>query len=591
MRKSQAVQAAIKGSWLDRAIGVVAPRVALKRAQARATMAIAGKYNGGSRSRRATKGWGTSGADADTDLADREVMIARSQELFCNSPLARGAINTNVTSVIGSGLELGAAIDREYLGMSDDEADAWEGAAEREWRLFSETPECDVERKQNFAGLQVQVLRSSLLCGDVFSLLPMFQRAGSPYQTKVQLVEAPRVCNPQFGTNRVGLVDGVEKNTLGAAIAFYILKQHPQSMLPDARRYEWERYEAFGANTGRRNVLHVGRFTRIGATRGEPYLAPVIEKLRQLTQYAEEELYAATVAALFTVFITSEDGNADLDAFDDDSEPTAEGEDYKLGRGAMIGLRPGENVSTATPGRPNQAFKDFVTAVTEEIGVALEIPHEVLIKHFTSSYSAAQASLLEVWRFFRTSRTWISSSFCQPVYEAVLLEAVASGRLSAPGFLSGDPLVRKAYCGSEWTGPGRGQIRGDVETKAAVQRIEAGLSTRKREALEINGSDADRVHKRLVREEQQRTRDGLVASAGGAQGDASGGFKAAADAYGVAVRAGAITPQLEDEEHLRRSGELPPMSGAALAAWRAEQVRRPITITPIETMTPSGDEE
>jgi hypothetical protein len=56
--------------------------------------------------------------------------------------------------------------------------------------------------------------------------------------------------------------------------------------------------------------------------------------------------------------------------------------------------------------------------------------------------------------------------------------------------------------------------------------------------------------------------------------------KAAADAYGVAVRAGVITPQAEDEEEFRKRLALPPMSPDAKAAWRNDKgTRRPITLT------------
>jgi capsid protein len=55
----------------------------------------------------------------------------------------------------------------------------------------------------------------------------------------------------------------------------------------------------------------------------------------------------------------------------------------------------------------------------------VEIPFEILIKHFTASYSAAQAALVEAWKFFSARRSWMADKFCQPVYELVIAEAVA----------------------------------------------------------------------------------------------------------------------------------------------------------------------
>lgn len=54
--------------------------------------------------------------------------------------------------------------------------------------------------------------------------------------------------------------------------------------------------------------------------------------------------------------------------------------------------------------------------------------------------------------------------------------------------------------------------------------------------------------------------------------------KATSDAFGVSVRAGAITPSQEDEQFMRAKLGLPPMSAAVKEAWAKEGVRRPITI-------------
>ncbi len=51
------------------------------------------------------------------------------------------------------------------------------------------------------------------------------------------------------------------------------------------------------------------------------------------------------------------------------------------------------------------------------------------------------------------------------------------------------------------------------------------------------------------------------------------------DAYGVAVRAGAITPAIEDEETFRTEAGLPAMPKAVRGAWADDKgFRRPITL-------------
>lgn len=105
-------------------------------------------------------------------------------------------------------------------------------------------------------------------------------------------------------------------------------------------------------------------------------------------------------------------------------------------------------------------------------------------------------------------REWMTDDFCRPVYELWLTEAVARGRISAPGFLT-DPLIRQAYLQSEWVGPAAGQLDPTKEVAAAVTAIENGLSTREAEAIKINGSEyAANVDKLTVENKLLRKANG-----------------------------------------------------------------------------------
>lgn len=56
-------------------------------------------------------------------------------------------------------------------------------------------------------------------------------------------------------------------------------------------------------------------------------------------------------------------------------------------------------------------------------------------------------------------------------------------------------------------------------------------------------------------------------------------FRSLADAYGIAVRAGALTPQRDDEDFFRKEVKLPTTSKDVKSAWDDDGgVRRPITL-------------
>lgn len=497
---------------LDKAIEFVAPSRAARRMQARAYMALVGSYIGASKTRRATSQWKPVLGDADADIIyDLLTLRLRSRDMLRNEPIAVGAVSTCMTNVVGTGLKLQSRIDREVLKLTDDDADAWENKAEREYRLWAESRECDRSRQWNMAQIQELVFRQSLEAGEFFLNLPRIERIGSPYRLKLQLIEPDRVCNENNQKNTETLMEGVEKDEDGAPVRYHILKQHPGTTIVTKDRYTWIKLDAFGEKTGLPNILHGFRPLRPGQTRGVPYLAPVIEPLKQLGRYTEAEIMAAVISSMFTVFIKHETGafpGFDQTGMGQETGATSSDTDLKLAAGAIVALNKGEEIQTADPKRPNSAFEPFVTAIMEQIGTALEIPYEIIIRHFSSSYSASRAALLEAWRYFRGRRAWLVSVFCQPVYEIFLWEAIAMGRLAAPGFFR-DPMIRKAYSGAVWVGDSPGYIDPAKDIVAAEKRLELGISTLDEETTLITGGDMEKNLPRIVRERKKLQEIGL----------------------------------------------------------------------------------
>lgn len=516
----------------DKAIAAVAPETALKRAQARARIEVLNAYRGGgsgvgygrhgaSFARKSMLSWISRASDADADIVENiETLRARSRDLYMGTPLATGALKTIRTNVVGSGLALNAQIDAAFLGLTDEEAREWEANVEREWRLWAETNACDAERRQNFYQLQSLVLLSALVSGDVFVALPMVPRGRCPYDTRVAIIEADRVCNPDDSSDIRGkdILGGIEVGPYGDTVAYWVAKYNPYALpnmtTANKMQNEWKRVPAFGQKSGRANMLHVlCDVERPAQRRGVPLLAPVVEALKQLGRYTDAELMAAVVSGMFTIFIRSESKKAPMTpSFGPRSRPLADPNDYELGNGAIVSLGEGESIETANPGRPNTAFDGFVVAICRQIGAALEVPYELLVKTFNQSYSAARASLLEAWKMFRMRREWLVGAFCQPVYEAWLTEAVAKGRIEAPGFFD-DEAIRAAWCRTEWFGDAQGQLDPQKEAAAAKLRVDEGFSTRERETAELTGMKYEAVHAKRKREEEMRRADGLSASA------------------------------------------------------------------------------
>ncbi len=494
---------------IDRIVAYFNPLEGIKRTRARTFSAMIGdtSYYGASKTRRSVSQWNPLLRDADGDtLRDLQTIRDRSRDLCRNAPLALGAINTKVLNIVGSGLRLQSRVDAEFLKLSPDEADAWQRKTEREFALWAGSPNCDASRCLDFYALQELAFRSMLESGDVFIAMPAIRRHGWPYMTSLQLIEADRVRNKNDMADTPTLAGGVEKTEYGEPVAYHVMTSHPGAFIANR---EWRRLEAFGAATGRRNVLHLFRRLRPDQTRGVPDLVPVMETLKQLDRYTEAEIMAAIVTGMFAVFFKSE-GEGGLAPVEPtlESRGAASDRDFKLVSGMVGELGPGERLETVNPSRPNMQFDPFVMAILRQVGVALELPFEILIKHFTASYSASRAALLEAWRFFKARRRWMSANFCDPIYEVWMSEAVASGRIVAPGFFA-DSAIRAAYLRADWLGSSPGHIQPLQEAEAEQTWLEMGVKTLAEITAEATGGDWEQNHRQRAREVRMRRADGL----------------------------------------------------------------------------------
>lgn len=443
----------------------------------------------------------------------------RARMLYMAAPIATSAIKTNRTNVVGIGLKLKSRIDREVLGMTSEQAEAWQKTAEREFALWAENKRaCDATGMNTFAGLQQLALISWLVSGDCIGVLKQYETSNLlPYALRVHLIESDRIATPAnfntgtsinytTGTNPKNgntIYDGVEVDTNGAVVAYHIRSNYPFEI--GGKPTKWVRVQAYQEHTGLPNVVHVVECERPDQYRGVTYLAQVIEPLLQVRRYTESELMAAVIESFFTAFIKT---NAPTDENPlNQVEPDLPGElkgpnEYSMGPGQFNVLEPGEDVVFGDPKRPASGFDTFVTAICSQIGAALEIPADLLLKQFNSSYSASRAALMEAWKAFKMRREWLADDFCRPIYAVFMSEAVARGRIYAPGFFD-NPAIRAAYLGSEWLGPSQGQLDPVKEITAEILACSEGFSTHEQSTIKLNGGQWDANVEQLHRENEK----------------------------------------------------------------------------------------
>lgn len=492
--------------FFDTLLTAIAPERAVKRVAAQtAIRAINSGYSnyGASLHKKSMRGWMWHGGSPKEDIEDNlRVLRERSRDAFMGVPLATGAIKTMRTNVVCGGLTPTPQIDNAFLGISDEEAQKINEQIAREFALWANKPTCDADRIDNFYMLQQLAFTGFLLNGDSWAVLQNKKTPGVPYDLRVRIIEADRICSPAFmdilsptdiNEHHVEkIVQGVETDADGMVVAYWVCDRHPlaSTSVTGLTASHWTRVEAYGKKTGRQNVLCLMQRERAGQLRGVPLLAPVLESLKQLGRFTDAELTAAVISAMFTVFIKKSDQSEDVPFGEmlppDVQVDTPDKTSVELAPGAFIDLNPGEEVQFADPKHPTTGFEAFMNAIVKQMAAALEIPSEVLYKQFSTSYSAARGALNEFWRTTGMHRDWFADSFCQPIYEAWFREAVYKGRIKAPGFLT-NPAVAAAYMNCNWNGPARTNLNPKDEAAAAQMRVNCGFSTAAQETAQMTG--------------------------------------------------------------------------------------------------------
>ena len=458
-------------------------------------------------------------ASAKSDIdANLYTLRNRSADQAINTPIGAAAIQTSSMHTVGAGLKVFPKIHYLDLGLTHEEARTWNRKTRREFDLWAASKHCDLYRRNSFYDLQDLAYVAYLVDGDSFAL---FRRkpptSFMPYSLRLQIIEGNRISNPYSGSLTGGygvfsveaknqsngnrIVSGVEIDAEGAIEAYWVSNKVPGDLVEAAQMDAWVRVKAFGDLSGTPNIVQICHDVRSEQYRGVPYLAPVIETLKQVSRYTNAELTAAIIKSFFALFFTNApaganglEGIAPSAIYGNEEEevdprrPVVDVAEYDLGPGTLNALPAGVDVKAVDAGRSMSTFDPFVTQLIKHIGAAINIPYEVLMKNFTSSYSASRAAMLQAWEEFKLRRTWFARDFCQPVYETWLAEAVAIGRIDAPGFFD-DPAIRAAWVSADWYGPTMSILDPVKDIKGSAMRVQYGLSTREREAAEMTGTD------------------------------------------------------------------------------------------------------
>lgn len=219
-------------------------------------------------------------------------------------------VQQQVQAVVGTGLQVVPTPDWVTLGKSEEWADQWSRVVRNLFRNWSSTSDCDASRQESLGFMAGELLTSTDISG-AGVVVPYFQPGNglTQFGTCYRIVEADRLCNPNFGPDRDDLRRGVHIDPeTGAPLGYWLCTRHPGDFYGQLARgvpRDWVYIPAF-TSWGRRRLIHVFPRRRPEQTAGVSALATVAGDIRDVTESRRAELRHQAVTAGLSLIVNSE---------------------------------------------------------------------------------------------------------------------------------------------------------------------------------------------------------------------------------------------------------------------------------------------
>jgi len=422
----------------------------------------------GARPSRLLTGFGSSGnSSADTELAGGLTQLrSRSRQLMRDAPYAKRARVIIVNNVVGAGVGLQAQVGTTRGNLNS----RINAGIEEAWRVWTRADSCHTGGALAFADFERTCLAEVVTAGEVF-IRKHFRKFGqSKIPFALELIEAERMADEYTQTQATGRADlrlGVEVDSYGRAIAYYVRERHPGELKFIAGSVD--KYVRVPAD----EIIHLRVIDRWPQTRGEPWLHAVLRKLNDADEYTTAELIAARMSANY--FATVESPDADpLPG----SDLQADGQkQLQIEPGVIEQLAPGDALHFHTPNRPNTALDPFLRYMLREIAAGVGVSYESLSRDYSqSNYSSSRLALLDDRDLWRVLQQWWIRSFREPLHRDWMRAAVLSRAIPQID-LASYALNTEAYNAVTWKPRGWSWVDPTKEVAAYKEAVRAGFTT------------------------------------------------------------------------------------------------------------------
>jgi lambda family phage portal protein len=408
---------AARGTVLDRIIGWIDPHAGLRRQMGRRLLQRA--YDAAS----PRDPWKPkrSGASANADhFADAAMLRAKARALVQNVPYIAAGMDALVAQTVGTGI-----VPRATGGQADLINTLW-----ARW-----VTECDADGRLDFYGLTAAAYRAMEQDGEVLiRLRPRFATDGLSVPLQLQLLEIDWLDTSRIsaeGSNTV--VNGVEYDTLGRVVAYWLWDQHPGDItLRRGTRTQSRRVPAS-------SIIHLYRQERPGQGRGITRLAPIISRVRDLQLYEDAVLARKNLESRLSVLASgdvTQMANPEPGALAGDPSKAAQtGSLGELASGGITQLPPGLNLQFIDPKSAGGEVA-YVVYQLHLIAAGFGVSYEMMTGDLSQvNYSSARVRLMDLRRQIEQMQ-WLTlvPNLLGPIWRAFNDAAELAGKIRRPDY-------------------------------------------------------------------------------------------------------------------------------------------------------------
>jgi len=363
-------------------------------------------------------GWNSAPRNPDSIVLDAlRVLRARSRDLYYNSPLVRNFVSmvtSNVAGPKGATLQARATFPD---GKLDSVANT---AIESAWGRWGRSAYCDIRGRLSWPEMQAQAAAQAAVDGEILARIFTDTDLGD-FAFSVQHLDT-ELLDVSYNETLTGgryIRMGIEFDSMGRALAYHLLNESDY-LVGGSISQKYTRVPAA-------DIIHTFVPGQVGQSRGYPWTATAMQRLKMLDAYQEAALAATLAGASKMGFITTATGDEyQGDDIDSDGAVISDFEP-----GIIEELPEGQEFTAFDPRYPHEQYSDFVKAVLRDIAGALGVAYEGLSNDREKvNYSSIRAGVLEEREVWKRVQNWFIDGYCRPIYLRWLKMALLTGQIT-----------------------------------------------------------------------------------------------------------------------------------------------------------------